>query len=425
MVGMAGAVAAGIITDHQEASDFFGGKPAKVVYLSAGSYSTIKYIDFSESNLQARTVLSGSSGDGSNIQISPDGSRVAYDNGSKCFVAKVEAGTSVKHEIGSGINPQWWFHPSNGKQYILMQRGDAPGGDNGIYMQEVDQSGAPVGAETMLVDQPQANGGRSPDGKFLGNVDEKGGGCPYGHGMYVLSDPLAVENAGIDYWIYATAEGWYNGGSAPYRGYCNGSIVQAPAGHQFYGAMMHMGSGHVQIFVRKPDPAHYTTATPVQLGTDGADGSGCSNGESVIPEMAQPMKTLLSPQFMGLDQRDNHWGYSDWSTHPDYIAATGGTSSTSSGNKSGYFVNMAKAFNQAGFHLKWADDGIAQPDLWVESETSATIRSPRSAHTISAPRTNLRKASMVDLRGREVANDQIGHGVYFDFATGTSVLRMK
>ncbi len=411
--GFAVLAGAGIVTTHEEAASFFGGKAAKVVYLDAGSYSTIKYVDFSESSLQARTVCSNSSSGGSNIQISPDGSRVAYDNGGKCLIAKIESNTGEIHEVGDGANPQWWFHPTNGKQYIMMQRGTVPGDGNGIYAQEVDADGKPVGSPVRMLEEPMANGGRSADGKFMANVDEEHDACTHGHGMYVLEDPLAIENNSIAYWIFATAEGWYSGGTAAYRGYCNGSMCPAGPGHNLYGSMLHMGSGHIEIYIRKPDPAHYTTTAPVQLGTGGADGGpSCTSEDKAIPEFAAPLITLKDPQFMGLDMSDHHWGFSDWSTHPDYIAATGGRSSTSGGNKNGYFVNLSQAFGTPGFALKFAEDDVAQPDLWVQASTSSVSRNRPQYRQRSLKAID--RYNIVDMRGRTAPAANRGTGVYLD-----------
>jgi hypothetical protein len=184
--------------------------------------------------------------------------------------------------------------------------------------------------------------------------------------------------------------------------------------------MAHMGSGHLQIFIRKPDPAYYTTATPVQLGVDGADGGpSCTADDKVIPDFTEPMLTLMSPQFLGLSMRDNHWGYSDWSNHPDYLAATGGSSSTSSGNKAGYVINIGKTPGQAGFGLRFAEDEVAQPDVWVQSSTSAVRPAHPARGTAAVNRHD--GATMVDLRGREVRRSTIGRGVYFNH-TGAKLL---
>lgn len=420
LLSLAGTALGGLVVTREQVSTFFGGAPSKAAWVDAGSKSRIKYVDFSESSLNVRQVCSNAAGDGSNIQISPDGSRVAYDNGSACFVARLEENTGTIHEVGAGINPQWWVHPSTGKEYILMQRGILPGEGKGIYSQEVDADGSPVGSAARLVTEPMANAGRSGDGKFMANVDEEHEACSHGHGMYVLDNPTATEGASIDYWIYVTAEGW-SSSSETYKAYCNGSVCPAGPGHTYYGAMLHMGSAHYQIFIRKPDPAYYTTATPVQLGTGGADGGpNCTADDKVVPDFTTPMVEIKDPRFLGLDMRDNHWGYSDWSTHPDYIAATGGTSTSSSGNKNGYFINLTGTPGQPDYALKFAEDGIAQPDLWVQN-SSAGIRAPHPARRPVPARASGARSTIVDLRGREVPASMRGRGVYFD-PTGAVLL---
>jgi plastocyanin len=379
----AAAASASIHVTYTEAQEFFEGRKAKSIYFNAEDRSQIMMIDYSQNPLQ-EVMVTNQAGDG-NPQISHDGTRVAFHRDGTAYVCKLEANTNTVTASCEGINPHWWVHPSTGKEYLLVQRGIVPGGGNGIWAQEIANDGSPVGSAQRLLDEPMANAGRSPDGKYMANNDEEHERCMHGHGLYVLDDPHAVSNASILYWVYETAPGWYSGGGPAYRGYCNGSMSSAPPGHQFYGAMLHMGSGHTEVYIRQPLPSFYENETPVRLGTNGADGgSGCTDDDMVIPDFSEPLVTIRAPKYIGIGGED-HWGYSDWAAHPDYMTGTCGGSSSSRGNTNGYLLNIAKfVADESNFGIQFSHGGVAQPDLWVSNVADVNITSPADGEELEA-----------------------------------------
>jgi len=361
-----------VIVTNQEADIFFGNKSARVIYLSTQSKGELHCIDFQKTPLEPFVVAQSADG---NPQISPDGSRAAYHLSEKnqpdrSYVASIDNPGTPPILVAEGyINPHWWTHPTSKKEYLLVQKGVIPGEGNGIFTVELDGQSNPVGSPVLFLSDPMANAGRSADGKFLANQDEEHERCFRGHGMYEISPIDAIANAEIKYWVYASGPGWYKGGE-PYAGYCNGAMCPSGPSESFYGAMVHMGSGHTEIYIRQPRGYE---SMPLVVNEDAPE----TCPDKTIQYAKKPEVTLPDPKSLGIDGTDDHWGYSDWSTHNDFIVATGGTSGSSKGNKNGYFIDLTRDAADPNYVLKFASGGIAQPDLWVSEEgVSVSIQEP-------------------------------------------------
>lgn len=361
-----------ITTTYDEALQFFNNKPAKVVFIDPdASPPELYFIDFSVEPLSAKKITGNVAG-GANIQISPDGTRVAFHSKNEtCYVALVEENTTTVNEICAGyISPHWWIDPATGKEYLLVQRGEAPGPGNGIFSIELDQNSTPVGDPVLLVDQPMANAGRSADGRFIANNDEEHEVCHYGHGIFEIEPAGATSGATILHWIYVTSPNWYNGGNPSYGGYCNGAMCPSGPDGSWYGAAVHMGSGHDEIFIRLPRNIDDLPLVP------NGDRDDCD--EEVRKYDAYPEVYIDKPSVLGIS---NHakWGYSDWTTHNDYLTATTGGSKSSKGNKAGWFINVARSKEDPRFALQFSSDKTAQPDGWVSDEgVSVGLLKPRN-----------------------------------------------
>ncbi len=366
------ASAVTITTTYEEALQFFNNKPAKVVFIDPdASPLELCFIDFSVEPLSAKKIT-GSVADGANIQISPDGSRVAFHSKNEtCYIALVEENTTTVEEICAGyINPHWWIDPATGKEFLLVQRGEAPGPGNGVFSVELDQNGTPVGEPVLLVDQPMANAGRSADGRFIANNDEEHEVCHYGHGIFEIEPAGAISEATVRNWIYVTSPYWYNGGDPSYGGYCNGAMCPSGPNGSWYGAAVHMGSGHDEIFIRLPQNIDELPLVP--------NGDRVDCDEKVRKYDEYPEVYIDKPSVLGIS---NHvkWGYSDWTTHNDYLTATTGGSKSSKGNKAGWFINVARSKEDPLFALQFSSDKTAQPDGWVSDEgVSVGLLKPRN-----------------------------------------------
>ena len=414
---------AAIVVTYERMREFFGNHDAKMIYLNSGNDDEVMFIDFAQNPLTAKRITNRANG--GNPQISPDGSRVAFERNGTSYIAVIEENTTNVTEVGNGRSPHWWIHPETGKEYILLQRGDGANQvgttNDGIYCVEIGADNRPVGSPQKLLDDPMANAGRSADGKFFANNDEESVRCHRGHGLYEVDPPPAVSNATILYWVYVSADGWW-GGHIPYAGYCNGAMCPSGPGKSFYGSLLHMGSGHTEIYIRKPEG--YEDDPWVAIGDHDAT---CP--DSTIHYTEPPLITIPDPYRLGLvavtDTNEDHWGHSDWSTHNDYICATGGHSTSSGGNRHAYALNIAKEQTDNNYGVKITDGGVRQPDLWVD-EGGATIRSslPGGGYmalggfvsgagrfvqaSVSAPGTY--HLSIVDLRGRQVLTRRIDGG---------------
>ena len=302
----------------------------------------------------------------SNVQVSPTGDRVAYEYKGKIYITELVENSPNRIEITHGESPQWWVHPQTRTEYLLIQRGDGSklGDGHGIFTQELDSESRPVGEPKFFLEDPMANAGRSPDGKFLANEDEEHERCWRGHGFYEIDKPMAVESAEIRYWVYVSDEGWYSNGKNPYKAYCNGSMSPAEPGHPRYSAMLHMGSGHTEVYIRKPD--NYQDL-PLVKNLDAPEDCPDKTRQDVTP----PILTIEAPRYSVESASDKAWGYSDWSTHPDFMSATGGGGTSSRKNKNGYVVNLSVPPGERNFGVQVTKGGVAQPDLWVESGPSS------------------------------------------------------
>ncbi len=354
-----------ILVTHEEAMRFFDNMPAKVAYVVPGSGGGVRYIDFSVDPLEERVI---SADGGGNIQICPEGRRVAFTKGDQVWIGYADDSGTEPFMVTDGINGHWWVHPETGKTWLLVQRGIELADTHGIFGVELGADDRPAGAPVMVIDEPMANAGRSADGKFFANNDEEST-CGRGHGIYEVSPATGTSGLSIEHWVYLSAEGWYSGG-IEYGGYCNGAMCPAGPGKPYYGAALHMGSGHTSIFIRKP--ADYAVMPLVELNAP-----NCPYQSEVIHYTASPDISIGPPKHVGLTRGYSNWGYSDWSTHHDYITATGGNAKKSKGNQSGYIMNLSRGVGHARFGIRFSDGGVAQPDLWVSDEgVSVGLLSP-------------------------------------------------
>jgi len=136
-------------------------------------------------------------------------------------------------------------------------------------------------------------------------------------------------------------------------------------GTQFYGAMLHMGSGHTEIYIRQPKNYENMDWVPIEDAP-----SSCK--DSTIHYTEEPQVTLNAPSVYKISSSEN-WGYSDWSTHHDYITATAGGSGSSKNNKHAYIINLRKfasGTDPKQCILQVTNGGVAQPDMWLSDETA-------------------------------------------------------
>jgi RNA polymerase sigma factor (sigma-70 family) len=314
-----------VVLTPEKAKELFGGKPAKLLVTVGYELPSDKeynvnpavqhraryrhfLVDFSTPPFKAVEVCDASYGHepGKTLHqytgyfhnneafISPDGTRIVFDDAAGISVCEFKAGGPGRTAIADakdGTTPRWWVHPKTGDEYVIYVRpddGKSAGFAKGKTLIQKMKKGTcePDGAVKVLVKEWTMNGGRSLDGKYMGS----GGG---GWAMAELK-PDAVEDAFVK--LLKTGNG----------DRCNVSISQDPAHPD---RLLWMDPGHQWIYWNP----HLEDPKWGGLGQPEFEKTMRTNGEAV----PQPGKGEHNFNFNGQMQ------YSEWAVHPDFFTVVG------------------------------------------------------------------------------------------------------
>jgi hypothetical protein len=307
---LAEVVPPNIVITPDQVKEFFGGKPAKLLLSVQYDSKTLPgqekpasvfrhyLLDFGVQPFTPVPVTDAvwPSGYGDDEAfISPDGTRLVYQDADGMYVCEFKPGGPGRKKIASetaGHTPRWWVHPKTGDEYIIYIRpepkiqGKSGFGKGKTCLQQVKKGGCePVGGEKILVKEYTFNGGRSLDGKYI---------CSSHFGWAIAElKPDAVEDAFVK--LLKTGK----------SDRCNPSISQDPAHPEWW------------LWC---DPSHkWMYFNPHLEDPKWGDGSQDEREKAMREKEAIP----APPKTGRLD-------HAEWSTHPDFITVTnpGGTTST-------------------------------------------------------------------------------------------------
>lgn len=256
----------------EQAKELFGDLEAKMIIhyapgkdpfgVEIGKVSPLFLFDFSEIPFRFQLICEDAMSGVGDPFISPDGTRVAYNNSGKIHVRELKPGGPGKTLVGEGYNQRWWFHPKTRDEHIIFTNRKTNNGDDfsGITHIRKLRKGTcePQGEVEILVEKYALGDGRSPDGRYICGTQP---GC-----AIVELNPDAVKDAFV-------RVVWSQGRK------CNGSMIQDP---QFSGNFCWL------------DPAHNRIIT----------GPKCDLGDIYPPPPNQKIQ------------------WTEWSTHADYISAS-------------------------------------------------------------------------------------------------------